>query len=225
MARTLIASDDFNRTSGPGSNWANLNSDWGGLTLTTATKLYSAFQTPNPVRAAIYRWVGAGTFTANQASSVTIQGLATEGGTNLNWGASVLNSADINGGQDRYEAKVFDDDLSAPGGRTTTLYKIVNGVATSLHSADVTWNNGDLLELEHEDGVLRVCKNGTPLGGSFTYDDSGSSPLTSGAPGLTQAGGGDALGYISAWAGYNITSGGSFKAAWLPRNQSSIGSR
>jgi len=204
MARTLIASDDFNRA-GPslGSNWANLNTlSRGDVLINSSTRAageYSGSAGEFPAA----RWVGAGTFTDDQYSSITMLNCIGAGSSAYIIGVIVRASADTYTARDYYEASVQVDPANP---LTTTLKKWVNGTATVLHSATVTWANNDVLSLEAEGTTLRVCKNGTPLGGSFTQTDSS---LTTGKPGITLA----ASIYGDDWEGGNVSAASTTHAA------------
>lgn len=197
MPRTSIATDNFNRA-GPalGSDWASLNDNWGSPQITASTLVYGGVsQTDNNRQVA--RWVGAGTFTNDQYSSLVISSLAFNTGSFAH-GVVVRASADVNANRDFYQACV-EEDSSGPN-YTTRLAKFVNGTYTLLHSASVAWTVGDRIELEVEGTTLRVCKNGTPLGGSFTQTDS---DLSTGNPGIAVSG--DATVTSDDWEGGNIT--------------------
>jgi hypothetical protein len=181
VARTSIATDNFNRAS-LDANWAQLNSFWGSIGITASTRVYgSVDRTPGDGAAA--RWVGAGTFTDDQYSSLVV-GALTWLTTSYNIGVICRASADTDGTRDYYGASVCMD--AAGPTYTTVLYKVVNGTITTLHSAAATWAVSDRIELEVEGTTLRVCKNGTALGGSFTQTDSS---LSTGAPGVALGGG------------------------------------
>ena len=202
MARTSIATDNFNRAS-LGSDWAQLNSATSDVTINSSIRI--AGTSDQPVSgAAAARWVGAGTFADDQYSSIEIIGLG-HWTNQYHVGVIVRASADTGTGRDFYGASVEYDASSSP--YPTRLYKIVNGTYTSIYSALVAWADGDKIELEVEGSELRVCKNGTPLGGSFTQTDTS---LTTGAPGVCVSGAGVAYG--DNWEGGNM--GGGFQSAW-----------
>lgn len=193
MPRTSIATDNFNRA-GPaiGSNWA---------VLTTATLLINASiqATGEFSNASAGRWVGAGSFTDDQYSSVTLVNAASGFGATYWGGVIVRASADTGAGRDYYMAYK----VHSGGSNATVLAKCINGTETVIHSAvpSPDFANGDVLSLEVEGTTLRVCRNGTPLGGSWTATDT---DLSSGLPGIIVS---DPV-FIDDWEGGNITVGG-----------------
>lgn len=181
MTRVVVATDNFNRAS-LGSNWANQNTDWGTVRIVSDT-VFDA-NSANVNNEAIARWEGTGSFDADQYSEVTIGGLSFLA-AQFATGVIVRASADTNGARDHYFAEVQHD--SGGPNYTTVLGKVVNGTRAVLHSAAVAWANGDKISLEAEGTTLRLCKNGTALGGSFTQTDS---DLSSGKPGILANGAG-----------------------------------
>lgn len=198
MARALIASDDFNRAS-LGSNWAQLAaSTAGNITIYTSTVVTGEYsvQPTNQIGAA--RWVGAGSFDANQYSSLAFVAVSDYSST-VRMGVIARASANTEGGRDYYQLSVRGDSATTP---LTTLAKWVDGAETILNEAAVAWTAGDRIEIECEGTTIRACKNGTPLGGAWTVTDSS---LATGAPGV-------AFGAAGAnwrgdnWEGGNVTS-------------------
>lgn len=175
MTRIVVATDNFNRAS-LGANWANQNTNWGTVQ-TSGSTVFTA-NASNTNNEAVARWVGAGSFTDDQYSEVTIGGL-TFLSASFAVGVIVRASADTNGDRDHYFAEVQAD--SGGPNYTTVLGKVVNGTRTELHSAALAWVDTDKLSLEVEGTTLRVCKNGTALGGSFTQTDAS---LSTGLPGI-----------------------------------------
>jgi hypothetical protein len=177
MARSSIATDDFNRAA-IGANWAQLNNDWGQVDTLGSTQVAGNNAADGNNRP-VARWVGAGTFTNDQYSSVEVSALSFQG-ANFFIGVIVRASGDVNAARDFYAAFVASD--SAGPNYTVSLIKVVNGTTTVLHSAAIAWTANQRIELEAEGTSLRVCKDGTPLGGSFTQTDT---DLASGSPGIT----------------------------------------
>lgn len=176
MARSLIASDNFNRAA-LGADWQNLVSASRGDVITASsthiTGQYAGLGDDHPTA----RWVGAGTFLDNQYASVVLLNVV-PGGTTYRTGVIVRSSADTGAGRDYYEAFV-----NLNGTIKTNLVKFVNGTMTVLaESTSPSWAVNDRLDLEVEGTTLRVCKNGTPLGGIFTVTDTS---LTTGQPGVS----------------------------------------
>lgn len=207
MARSsAVASDAFNRSTGMGSDWLQLNTFWGSVTIVLDTKIRGTSAQPIGNSQAA-RWAGSGSFTDDQWASLEL--------VNLDWqttdyaiGVICRASSDQDNLRDYYGARVCSD--SAGPNYTTQLFKIVNGTATTLHSASVAWTAGDLIELEVEGSELRVCKNGTPLGGSFTQTDTS---LTTGLPGVCGSGDANTVATGDNWTAGNITGGGSAAGA------------
>jgi hypothetical protein len=119
-------------------------------------------------------------------------------------GVAVRCSADTDGARDYY-ALIVSSDAAGPN-YTTRLIKIVNGSATTLHSASVAWASGDTVELEVEGTTLTGMKNGSALGGSFTQTDTS---LTTGKPGILGATDTDTSATGKNWVGGNLTAGDS----------------
>lgn len=194
MARTLVASDDFNRAS-LGANWAQLNTFAATVQITTSTICTATAGSTGNAGAA--RWVGAGTFTDDQYAEVEIGGLAYISDDYFT-GVCCRASSDQDGSRDHYWARVS---ANAGGPNYTTAFgKVVNGTVTTFHSASSAWANTDLLSLEVEGTAIRLCKNGTPLGGSFSTTDAS---LTTGLPGMYCA---NSIAYANAWAAGNMGS-------------------
>lgn len=168
MARTLVASDDFNRADVDPitGNWTDLNGANSRIKI-----LSNAIQASHGNNAAA-RWTGTGTFTNDQYSSVQIP---TWRNTSSRIGAIVRASADTAANRDHYGYRITD---TVPS--TTVLFKIVNGTETSLDSStSVTWTNSDRVECESEGTTIRGLKNGTS---QISVTDSA---LTTGQPGVT----------------------------------------
>ena len=198
MARTLIASDAFNRASLGTTDWGQLNTAWGTVSINASIQFTSNFDTSADQTGAA-RWIGAGTFSNDQYSSVKIKNPLAFFGAAHRVGAIVRASADQDGTRDYYEAYIQADSASVP---TTVLAKWVNGARTVLGSAAQAWAVDDLLSIEAEGTTIRLCRNGTPLGGSFTVTDSS---LATGNPGV--AVGSTASLYGDDWEGGNVTAG------------------
>lgn len=197
MARTSVATDGFDRAS-LGTDWAQLNTYNG--TIRTQDSLYvNSTGNGQPGITAAARWVGAGTFTDDQYASLEIRVLSYQS-TSYNVGVICRASGDQDSNRDWYGASVC---LDASSSYTTKLLKVVNGTVTELHSASVAWSVGDKIELEVEGTTLRLCKNGTALGGSFTQTDSS---LSTGLPGVAIALGSETTFYADNWEGGNLSS-------------------
>jgi hypothetical protein len=212
MARTLIASDAF---SGTLSNWTQTNSIWGSLAISSGQITSNSGSMVNDSTPSM-RWTGSGTFTDDQYSSLTIKAFAF---LDINYGLAVTvrNSTGADGAQDYYGAAVHGD---GSGNYTTRLFKVVNATYTSLYSASMAWATNDVLSIEVEGTTLRLCKNGTAVGGSYTLTDSS---LSTGVPGIAGQGGNTMMG--DDWEGGNITAGSARGAPFGNRSTAFNGGR
>jgi hypothetical protein len=171
MARTSVATDNFNRAS-LGSNWQGLYTWDGNLTIQSST-LVRGSGTANPAR-----WNGSGTFSDNQYSSATIVTFGGVDTSNYYLGCICRASGDVDSSatntRDFYEFIV--QDVSA---RRIELAKTVNGTRTILaFSATSSFANGDIISMEVEGTTLRGYRNGVLILSATDSD------LTTGKPGL-----------------------------------------
>lgn len=198
MARTSVATDNFNRGS-LGSNWTQTNTTQAGnLIISSSTVADGSYSMQPTGNLASARWTGAGSFTDDQYASVVVASFTNNGGANSANGVTVCNSG-ANATRSCYEAYVIQNSTTTP---TVVLAKWVNGTRTQLHSATTSWSgNASRIELEREGTTIRVMKDGTALGGSYTQTDS---DLSGGTPGLSCTSG--ATG--DNWEGGNIGSSG-----------------
>jgi hypothetical protein len=204
VTRVLLASDNFNRADGdPGTDWAQLNSDFGTLVIATNQIIGSNAASGNERPA--MRWVGAGTVLADHCPSIEVSALSFQG-ANFFIGVIARASGDVNAARDFYAAFVASD--SAGPNYTVSLIKVVNGTTTVLNSASIAWSVGQRIELEVEGTTLRVCKDGTPLGGSFTQTDTDLATGVFGVTGTHSSCPGDN------WNGYNLVAD-SGNIAWV----------
>jgi hypothetical protein len=195
MARTSIATDNFNRAS-LDSDWAQLNTVVSGnVQIDSSIRIQGQYNAQPTDQQPTARWVGAGSFTDDQYSQIKLLNPLDWASSTVRAGVIVRASADTGAGRDYYEAYIAQDSGTTP---TTYLAKWVNGTRTGLYSAAQTWAANDTISLEAEGTTLRVCRNGTPLGGSWTVTDSS---ISTGLPGVTIAGVG-ALG--DDWEGGNM---------------------
>jgi hypothetical protein len=194
MARTLIATDNFNRAS-LDANWAQVNSNGGTILIESSVRFRGSGANLNGPAA---KWVGAGSFTDDQYSSVVIISLGNFG-DNYHIGAIARASTGVDDSRDYYEARVDCDGTST---YTTKLLKYIDGTLTTLNSGSVAWSLNDRIEIECEGTTIRLCKNGTPLGGAFTQTDSA---LSTGLPGVAAASGDASIANGDDWEGGNMT--------------------
>ena len=176
--RTPIATDDFNRASLGTTDWTQLNTDNGSITISASTVVTGSVA--GTIRPAA-RWTGAGTFTDNQYVKIAVILVADNGDSYAN-GVICRASADTNTTRDYYLAEVHS---GGGANRTVQLAKIVNGTRTQRHSASVAWSSGDTIELECNETEIKAMKNGTALGGLYTWTDA---DLTTGNPGVVASG-------------------------------------
>ena len=173
MARSLIASDDFNRAS-LGANWQQLNSAGAGNAVIIASTLLDGTASPPTEDGSAIGWIGAGTFSNDQYSSIIATDLSF-GSVGTGMGVIVRASTDADATRDYYYFSVRTNGVGFFG-------KIVNGTETVFNTGAVTFTGGDRIELEAEGTTIRCCKNGTPLGGAWTATDSS---LSTGKPGAS----------------------------------------
>ena len=203
MARSNVVTNYAFSTAGAlaSPDWQQLRTYDGTVTAAGGVVYTSGYAVPG-VNSGGARWIGSGTFTENQFSSIVI--------SNLQFEADQVNIAVLvraSGGDDDAAGETTRSFYAAfvqynnPSTYTTVLGRVVSGAWTQLHSAAQAWSNGDRLELEVEGTTLRLCRNGTPLGGSFTQTDSS---LSSGAPGIGGSGGNIARG--DDWTAGNLVS-------------------
>lgn len=167
MARTLVASDDFNRAS-LGANWDQTNAFNGSVNIVSSTLVSAAHS-----QECAARYVS-GTFAADQYSSLELVTWNQFGNNRI--GVAARMSPDDDGNRDHYEYVIFDNNGSTT--KTTELAKVVNGSRTILTSSSVLWASGDRIEIECEGTTIRGLKNGTEVV-SVTDSD-----ITTGRPGV-----------------------------------------
>ena len=181
MPRSVVATDNFNRAS-LGANWAQLRPFDGSIEIDSSTRLGA-----NSLGAG--RWVGAGTFTADQYAVLKLTTLGFGGGERI--GVIVRASGDIDTNRDYYSF------LDNNTGAVAQLIKTVNGTETILDSRSSPFAAGDTIELEVEGTTLRAFRNGTLI---YSLTDSS---LSTGNPGALNEQTGNVFG--DDWEGGNIT--------------------
>lgn len=196
MARTTVASDDFNRAS-LGANWTQLNPALAGsISIDSSTQVHAAFTFVSAGSTAAVRWAGTGTFSNDQFSSVKLTTISGSG-NNYKMGAIARAGAGIDGSRAWYEVSVTG---LASGPYTTEIVLQNGGTRTVLYSATLSWATNDTVDIEVEGSTIRACKNGTPLGGSWTVTDT---TLTTGKPGVVASGASVIFG--DDWVGGDVT--------------------
>ena len=200
MTRNLIQSDNFNRA-GPalGANWTSTNpAASSDLVIVASTAVAGQFSRTYDITGGAL-WSGSGAFTDDQYASIVIGGLANQ---TTSYGIGVIcRATGADATRSYYGAYVCSDAVSG-GTQTTVLFKIISGTATSLNTGTSSWSNGDRIELEVQGSAIRLCKNGTYLGGAWSVTDT--SIATGGTPGVIGGGAGVATG--DDWQGGSITS-------------------
>lgn len=199
MARTSIATDNFNRASLGTTDWSQMNTGAAGdVQIDSSIRVKGQYSTQATDQKATARWIGAGSFTNDQYASVKLVNAPTSGSPGNTAGVCVRASGSA-GTKTFYEAFVEANVTSPP----TSLSKWVSGTRTVLYSdTAITWAANDLLSLEVEGTTLRVCKNGTAIGGSWTVTDSS---IATGVPGVVMSG---VYIYGDDWEGGNIGTAG-----------------
>ena len=177
MARTTVATDDFNRAS-LGADYAQINTGLGGnVSINSSIRVQGQYATQPVDDKATARRITE-TFSDDQFASMAITNINDDVGVTNKVGVAVRVGSATDGSKNLYEVVVTS---GAVGDKTISLNKWVAGTRTVLHSGTAAFTNNDLIELEVIGTTLTVCKNGTALGGSFTQTDSS---LTTGKPGI-----------------------------------------
>ena len=195
MARSSVATDNFNRTSLDG-NWTQLNAGNGSITIFSSVRVGGSHsQPPDAGMAALWN---ADSFADDQYAQLVIETIAYINKSN-HVGVIVRASTDTGSGRDYYYVTVGGDQFGSND--NTTFGKIVDGTNTEfVQNTDTDWAVTDTLELEAEGTTIRVLRNGVALGGSFTTTDS---DLSSGSAGLIGGGADNMTG--DDWEGGDIT--------------------
>lgn len=197
MPRTLIQSDDFNRAA-LGTNWGQLNTGNGGNVQIDSSIRISGQYTLQPVdQSCAARWVGAGTFTDDQYSSVKLS-IPSLNNPVCTAGVIARAGSGVNNLRSYYEFYVELNNVSFS--LTTRLTRWLDGTRKVLATSNVTWASGDTIDIEVVGTTIRGCKNGVALGAPFTVTDA---TITTGLPGATVAGG--AAMFADDWAAGNYT--------------------
>jgi hypothetical protein len=197
VARSLVASDNFNRADGAvGANWTQLYGFWGNMLVDTNQYRGAAGSDANMSAAA---WAGSGSFANDQYSSAI---LTDDGGGFGNAGGVIARaSTDTDANRDYYFFRW------SPNTGTTELGKIVNGTETILvTSTTPTWAEGDRIEIECEGTTIRGMKNGVTVSAGATFSTTDSS-LASGKPGICGAQSANTPKFDD-WEGGDITGAG-----------------
>jgi hypothetical protein len=175
--RSSVATDNFNRGTGLGANWTDLNGDWGNMEITSST-VYESTGGAGVNATPVARWVGAGTFTDDQyAKAKWVVGPEFDGDAQLA-GVIARASADLDANRDYYHA-VIQNNAPAANNRNVILGKITGGGHTQLAATSLAWAANDTVEIEAEGSSISSYRNGT-LAATVT-----DSALATGLPGIT----------------------------------------
>jgi hypothetical protein len=182
MARTLVASDNFNRAdSGSlGANWSDLFPGWATVDIGTNTAVAADVSNPQ-----VARWNGAGTFSDDQYAKAVVSTRVWQS-SSYRTGVLVRASADIDSARDYYFL-VFYHDQDVGSAVTTVLGKCLNGTESTLVTdTTIAWAVSDTIELEVTtvggNAQLRAFRNGSVVT-ALNHTDS-TSPFTTGKPGI-----------------------------------------
>jgi hypothetical protein len=204
-SRTSIATDSFTYSTGAldavsGGNWAQAgDTGWGTMEVESNTIFGLASAGQSVASAA--RWTGAGSFTDNQYAKLVVPVVTNGGDNNSNIGV-ICRGSGVDGTRSFYYAWVTANFVADPN-RTVQTGKYVNGTQTQQHSANVAFAAGNSIEIECDGTTITVLKNGTAIGGNYTWTDS---DITTGVPGVAGMGGNVATVSGDSWEGGNLTS-------------------
>jgi hypothetical protein len=205
MARTQIASDDFNRANSGdlGANWLSLRPGWATADLTSNT-VHAADTSQEQSE----RWAGSGTFSDDQYSKLTLA-TGSRGWDTSDYRIGVIVRADsaTDAGRDFYALMMLNDaDIGVAC--TTRIVKMLNGTESTLSTTTTTWADGDTISLEvvtsGGNAVLTAYKNDVAISALNVTDSS--SPFTTGKPGLYIRGS-STRPVGDNWSGGDVTSG------------------
>ena len=177
MPRTFINNDAFNRASLGTTDWAQMNvAAAGDVQINSSIRINGQYSTQATDEKATARWIGAGTFTDDQYSSVKIVTAPSNTGSNATVGVCARASGS---GATRSFYEAFVDGVNPAN---TVLVKRVNGVRTQLATTSATtWAAGDFISLEVIGNDLKVYKNTTTEITALAVTDTA---ITTGAPGV-----------------------------------------
>lgn len=197
MARSLIASDTFNRASPIGANWTQIGDstmDIEASTMFRASHFSSAMGSTHG--AAV--WAGAETFSNDQYAKCSVQTLTNQG-SGAGSGIILRCSGQASPGGDYYYVFVAAD-AGDGGTHTINVGKMLNDADTGITTRSSVFSNGDTISGEIEGTTIRVYRNDIQLGADIT-----DASLSTGKPGicsLTNSGAGN---YGDNWEGGDIT--------------------
>jgi len=190
-----LTTDDFNRadTTTLGLNWTNRKG--GDTSYGISTNRASIGLNQDTAS-----FSNVSVFGSDQYSQVALSGLS---GTNNETGLGVCVRCDTTnlGGGAPY-INYYYAVVNTAGANNVTVAKFVADTYTQLGQRTQAWTDGDILKLEAQGSTIRVYRNGTQLGASFT-----DSTIAVGQPELAH-GASFATGFIDNWEGGDIAVGG-----------------
>lgn len=201
MSRSLVASDDFNRAA-LGANWSSVGES--PMVIDSSTK----FRASHFGLTGLMKWVGAGSFTDAQYSSVLVTGLVNEG-AGKGIGASIRVT-----GTDPTENCYFayvESDAGSGGTHTIILGKVINAAVTSLTTTTaVVTDDVSTIEIEGEGTALRAYVSGVQVLSTTDAD------LATGIPGGYARS--NVSNFGTSWEGGNLVAAASAASGQLGRS-------
>jgi hypothetical protein len=213
MARTTIATDDFNRADGAlGANWTNLVPGSTSTPLVESNRVSgSTFGVVSCYPCSV--WSGSGTFTNDHYSQVTIGGVSLNDDT-FRSGVILRAGTATDGSRNYYQCTLSLD--PGAGSWRLRISKVVNGTLTELANATTAFSSGDLLLAEVVGTTINVYRTDFTTVLLTTTDATHST----GKPGLLAACGyASGVGYVDSWEGGSVTGG----TAFVPRRKLLLG--
>lgn len=207
MARTVIATDNFNRAALGTTDWAQMNTAAAGdIQINASVNIKGQFALQGGVNFAVARWIGAGSASNDQYSELTVVTAPAAVGT-LDYSGVACRMSGSAATRTYYTAYVAPNSTTSP---KVTVDKWVNGVRTQLATTTFAWAAGDRISMEVVGTSIKVYKNVTTEITALAVTDAA---ITTGSFGVIQAGAG-LLG--DDWEGGNITAGGGAAVISLP---------
>jgi hypothetical protein len=184
----VLATDDFNRanSTGLGANWTA-----GALSDTLNVNANACVPAVLPGNDCYYAYTGI-TWPNDHYAQIKVTVTSTGGG-GVGGGVAVRRTGD---GTTRYRAVV---DHAASN--NVSLDRFLSGAYQNLALYTSAWTDGDVLRLEAQGSSLRVYRNGTQIGTTFTDAN-----IASGSPGIDYSSSVSAL-TMDDWEGGDLTGG------------------
>jgi hypothetical protein len=140
-------------------------------------------------------WAGTGAWANDQGAAGVIVAMAFQSSS---YRIGVIARASGSGATRSYYAFWAQLDTGGPN-YATVLAKVINGVATVLHSGEAPWSDGDSIEIECSGTTISGFRNGTAVSG-FSVTDA---TIASGVPGLYLRGD-STVPHMDSWTGFNV---------------------